>query len=194
MNEPELKAWDKQHTDTNKSYAAFIIYRSMAPHERSLRKAADRFYGVENISKRHQFLRWSAKHDWVARVIAYDAEQERIYQQEQHTAIRKMNERQAAIGADLQMRGFNVIKMDNLETKKDPETGEDAILTPNERAQRMEAGRRLVEAGMKVERVSRGEPEQIIEQTGTTTQNVNMNLKQAVDEYADALRELGEQG
>ena len=184
MSETELKAWDKQPTDTNKSYAAFIIYRSTAPHERSLRKCATRFYGIESKSKQHQFLCWSAKHNWVERVIAYDAEQERIYQQEQHTAIRKMNERQAAIGADVQMRGFSIIKLDSLETPEGVE------LTANERAQRMEAGRRLVEGGMKVERVSRGEPEQIIEQTGSITQKIN--LKDAVKEYEDALQELTE--
>jgi len=192
MTDSELKPWDQQPTDTNKSYAAFIIYRSMAPHERSLRKGADRFYGVVAWSKQRQFLRWSAQHNWVARVVAYDAEQEHIFQREQHIAIRKMNERQAAIGADLQMRGFNVIKMDSLETLKDPETDEDAFLTPNERAQRMEAGRRLIEAGMKVERVARGEPEQIIEQTGTTTQNVNIGLEQAISEYETSLQEISE--
>lgn len=191
MNEPEeLKVWDKQPTDTNRSYAAFRIYLNTAPHERSLRKGADRFYGVVSDAKRHQFLRWSSKHNWVARVAAYDIEQERIYQQEQHIAIRKMNERQAAIGADLQMRGYKVIQMDTLATPKDPETEEDIPLTPNERTQRFEAGRRLVESGMKVERVSRGEPDQIIEQSGSVTQVIS--LKESVSEYEEALRELTE--
>ncbi|OYT62420.1 hypothetical protein B6U67_04500 [Methanosarcinales archaeon ex4484_138] len=184
VSEDELKPWDKQPTDTIKSYNAFRVYLNMAPHERSLRKAADRFYGVSKWSKQRQFLSWSAKHNWVERVLAYDREQERIYQQEQRMAIRKMNERQAAIGADLQMRAFNIIKLDNLETP------EGADLTLNERAQRMEVGRRLMEAGMKVERVSRGEPDQIIEQTGTTKHEVN--ISESVKEYEKALQELEE--
>lgn len=69
--------WERQESDTLKSWEAFVIYRDMGA-SRSLQKAADEYYGGTGVKRGH-FEGWSVKHNWVARCEAYDA-----YQYEQH--------------------------------------------------------------------------------------------------------------
>lgn len=80
-------SWERQETDTEKSYAAFWIYAQMPPEERSLERV------VEKLGKRGGYgkhlQRWSSKHNWVTRVSDYqqylrDRQQElrEVYQDE----------------------------------------------------------------------------------------------------------------
>ena len=58
--------WERQTTDTDKSYSAFCVYRDMG-RDRSQERV-----GKELARSRQQISRWSHKHDWVNRVSAYD--------------------------------------------------------------------------------------------------------------------------
>ena len=146
MNEKK-NSWDKQETETNRAYNAFRTYRNMGAL-RSLRKAATEFYGIISVSKVNVFLRWSSKHNWVARCGAYDVEQDRIFQVEQRDAIREMNKRQAKIGVTMQNKGITrLLDMDVSE------------LTPDQAA-------RLTKTGVEIERPARGEPTEISEYKG----------------------------
>jgi hypothetical protein len=62
-------AWERQETDTDKSFEAFCVYRDMGSN-RSLREVAQRLSKSATIINR-----WSSAHDWVNRVSAYDDDQ-----------------------------------------------------------------------------------------------------------------------
>jgi len=125
---------------------------------RSLRKAAGLFYGDEYLSKpsakERQMFRWSTHNNWVARCGAYDTEQDRIFQIEQHEAIKEMNKRQASLGAAMQSKGIDCLL--------DINPGE---LTPDQAA-------RLAKTGVDIERPARGEATEISEHKGS----VGINL------------------
>ncbi len=147
----ENHSWDKQETETNRAFNAFLVYKNMGAL-RSLRKAAEEFYGnayiTNSVSKVNIFRRWSTKHNWVARCGAYDIEQDRIFQVEQREAIREMNKRQAKIGAAMQNKGITrLLDMDVNE------------LTPDQAA-------RLAKTGVEIERPARGEATEISEHKG----------------------------
>ena len=61
-----LKIWDRQVTDTDRSYEIFEHYRDLG-EGRSLKRSAEHFeIRTENLE------RWSKKHNWVVRVRAFD--------------------------------------------------------------------------------------------------------------------------
>jgi len=66
----ERQLWERQKGETQKSYAAFCLYRDAGP-KRSLRATHDTFYG-EGRSNLAQITVWSTKWQWVARTAAYD--------------------------------------------------------------------------------------------------------------------------
>jgi hypothetical protein len=58
--------WERQPTDTDKSYAAFCVYRDMGA-QRSLEKLR------QNLGKSKALMeQWSKAHKWVDRATAYD--------------------------------------------------------------------------------------------------------------------------
>ena len=64
------KLWERQPTDTDKSFAAFSEYLAMPMGKRSLRAMVDE---VGKMSARSRHLqKWSSKHNWVARCQAWD--------------------------------------------------------------------------------------------------------------------------
>lgn len=69
MTDDVKKLWERQSHDTDKAFRAFTIYLTMTP--RSLQAAADAYYGKAGAS-RGQLEKWSSRHDWQARVRAYD--------------------------------------------------------------------------------------------------------------------------
>ena len=62
-----FQVWEKQPFDTNKSWAAFVIYRDFSHSERTLAKVAELLGKSDTLIER-----WSTKYDWVARVREYD--------------------------------------------------------------------------------------------------------------------------
>lgn len=138
--------WEKQDYETPYAYTAFCVYRDMPTHRRSLRKGANEFYGVEEWNKQRQFMRWSASNKWVERAAAYDLHLDEINRREHEKAIKEMNKRQAKIGAAMQAKGWEGV------ANNDPTLDE---------------GRRLIETGVRVERIARGESTEVIQSEGT---------------------------
>ena len=63
--------WERQKTDTPKSFEAFIIYRDMGK-TRTLAKVA------KELGKSAKLIeRWSRNHGWVKRVAEYDKEKDK---------------------------------------------------------------------------------------------------------------------
>ena len=149
----EKNVWDRQDGETNRAYHAFLCYRNMGAL-RSLRKAAEKFYGVKSTSKGHQFLRWSADNNWVARCEAWDAEQNRAWQLEQRVSIKQMNKRQATYGETMAKVGMsNILVLSGIEDK-------------GKASFSLEESRRLLETGTRMERVARGEVTEAIQHKG----------------------------
>jgi hypothetical protein len=64
--------WLRQPYENGPAWYAFQTYRDLGP-ERSFRKLRERLNKSEGL-----FKRWSIRWQWVARVEAWDAEQERV--------------------------------------------------------------------------------------------------------------------
>ena len=74
MSSQQIKPYDRQPTDTDKSWSAFCMYRNMG-RDRSLEKYRQK-YAENRPSNYINILKlWSAKHKWVERCRAYDADE-----------------------------------------------------------------------------------------------------------------------
>lgn len=143
----EIMPWERQDGETPKQFEAFAVYRDMG-EDRSLVKVADR------LSKSAQLMsRWSVANRWVERCADWDREQDRLLRLEQIKDIKKMRKRHADTGTLMV-----AVAQKALQKMIDPKTKElrDDI-TSNEIA-------RLVEVGSKLERLSRGDTSEVIEE------------------------------
>lgn len=143
----EAKPWERQDGETPKQFEAFVAYRDMG-EERSLSAVA------QQLNKSKQLLgRWSASNNWVDRCTAWDNEQDRLLRQEQIKDIKKMRKRHADTGTLMV-----AVAQKALQKMIDPKTKElKDDITANEIA-------RLVEVGSKLERLSRGDTSEVIEE------------------------------
>ena len=142
----EVKPWERQEKETPKQFEAFVLYRNMG-EDRSLSAVA------KKLGKRRQLLgRWSAANKWVERCVAWDNEQDRLLQIEQFKDIKKMRKKHADVASAmiaLASKGIANMLDENKKLKED--------LNPHEIA-------KLVEVGAKLERLSRGDVGDVIEQ------------------------------
>jgi len=81
---PTPKEYDRQPHDTDKSWAAFCVYRDMGL-ERSLEKVAEKHRQNGARTTLRYLQTWSAKHLWVKRCRAFDADES----QSQSIALQK---------------------------------------------------------------------------------------------------------
>jgi hypothetical protein len=122
----ELELWDRQPGETPKSFAAFCTYRALGIHERSYQKVAESIpseksrTGYREVS---QIKTWAGKYNWVARVGAFDAEQQRVGLLEQEQTTKDMYGRYARVGFELFRKLAQRIEGDEEEGVKaiDPE-------------------------------------------------------------------------
>jgi hypothetical protein len=70
MSSQEIKPYDRQPTDTDKSWAAFCVYRDLG-RERTLEKAQKKC----NYKSCYNLFQWSSKHKWRERCRAFDDEE-----------------------------------------------------------------------------------------------------------------------
>ena len=84
MDSPRF--WERQPGEIQVAYAAFCHYRDLGQGHRSTRRVAQELSKSSSIVRR-----WSSRHDWVARVNAYDD----FLQMEREDAVREA-EREAA--------------------------------------------------------------------------------------------------
>jgi hypothetical protein len=109
--------------------------------DRSINKTA------RKLSKnRTTIAEWSARNDWVKRVAAWDAEQDRLARQAQAEDIRKMRKRHADLASAMLVKAARALQR----------IPEDEI----------KAGdvTRMVETAAKLERISRGDVGDVIEE------------------------------
>lgn len=138
VNTPD--PWERQQSETSRAYEAFCIYRDMGA-DRSLRKV------VQQLNKNLTTIaEWSTKYDWVKRVAAWDAEQDRIARQAQVDEIKKMRKRHADIANAMLIKAAKALK----------NIPEDEI-KPQDIS-------RMVDVASKLERISRGDVGEVIEE------------------------------
>lgn len=132
--------WERQPEETPKAFQAFCEYRDMGL-ERSLNKL------VQKLHKNRTTLgEWSGKYNWVERCAAWDAEQDRIARQEQIKAIKAMRNRHAGMAKAMIVkagRALNRIPDDEIR--------------PSDIS-------RMIEVASKLERISRGDVGEVIEE------------------------------
>ena len=142
VNRP--KPWDRREDESSKAYEAFTIYRDMGV-DRSLSKVSEKLQKSETLMGR-----WSRTHDWVERAAKWDDEQDRIEreiaQKEQAKAIKEMRKRHANLGQAMLLKAARALaRMPDDEIKP-------AHISS------------LVETASKLERISRGDVGEVIEE------------------------------
>lgn len=104
--------WEQQKGESNPAYEAFQTYLNM-DRQRSLRAVARELGKSETL-----IFRWSSRNNWQERIRAYNN-----YVQREATANaieqrKKMNERQARLGEQFQLKAFDALRAMSEETIK----------------------------------------------------------------------------
>lgn len=137
--------WERQERETPKAFDAFCVYRDMPPQERSASKAAT------IVGKSYSLLQqWSQKYGWVDRAAAWDEENDRIKreadQKAQIEAIKEMRKRHTKVAVKMIDKAEAAI---------------DEILAGEIKPADIP---RIVDIATKLERISRGDVETVIEE------------------------------
>jgi hypothetical protein len=90
-------AWERQAGESPQAYAAFQVYRDLAPRERSASRV-----GSEYGCHARLIERWRSRHHWVSRTAEFDAERDRRKQDAMFAEAAEMGRRQAAHAAEAQ--------------------------------------------------------------------------------------------
>lgn len=159
--------WERQPGEPEAAWGAFMLYRDAGPLERS-------FSQVARISKRSpaNYARMSQTWQWVERVTAYDAEQDRKKRAADDAAIFDMRKRH--IEAAMAMQGLGALVLNKLVGKERAKDKDGQPLEPNLKPSE---ARDYLELGMALERLNRGEPVTITRQDGATVIVNNLPAK-----------------
>ena len=136
-------------SESARAFHAFTLYRDLPASERSLEKVQQKYN--RSTSYRRQLAKWSSRFAWVARAAAYDVSLDAVRREAAREALVEMATRQAQIGMDLQTAGMAVFIDESGNLRQDVVQRlkpQDAI--------------RALEVGVKIERVARGEPAEIL--------------------------------
>lgn len=145
MGKETTKPWERQDGETSKQFEAFRTYRDLG-EERSLLKTG------EVLGKSKALMeRWSSANNWVERVLAWDCEKDRIARNEQIKDVKKMRSRHATVGQAMIATGTKALK----ELKVESLNAQDIA--------------RLIAEGSKLERISRGDVGDVIEERQSET-------------------------
>lgn len=126
-----LQPWDRQSNESDKAYAAFLLYRDLPTETRSIDAAYDARKGRQRKGLRKEsrapgcWLGWSRKYHWVRRVNAWDDHQESIRQQAREKAVAQSEidwvkrrelivELEYAVGVSFLQQARNRVKLGNL--------------------------------------------------------------------------------
>jgi hypothetical protein len=164
--------WERQIEETDEAFKAFARYRDMEPKRSTTRLATE--MGVsENL-----IHGWSSKHRWVGRVAEWDREKDRVEKDRvaraaQLSEIRAMQKRHVDIALLMQALGATELKKRATVATTQPTT----TLETDE-------AQRVLEAGVKLERLTRGEPTDV-----QATQNDTTIHEAPVDDFLALMRD-----
>lgn len=149
--QPEL--WERQPGETPRAFEAFCVYRDLGAG-RSIRKT-----GQELNKNLTTIGEWSSKYDWVKRVAAWDAEQDRIARKEMLAEMANTRKKQRRQAQRMQEKGMELLESISLGDAKLSE-----IVS-------------LLKAGMEQERIAIGDVGEVIEErSGEATSAVQIYI------------------
>lgn len=161
MSRKPRNPWDKRSSETAKSFEAFRGYRDLGPN-RSLSRLARTIGARANYKT--WLSQWSIKHGWVARVHAWDDEQDRIRLEASADEVRAQARRHADVADRLILLATRVLdKYEDLDF---------AMVNPKDLV-------RLVDVGVKVGLLARGQP------TSRTSADATIDVKLRMRPLAD---------
>jgi len=160
----EKHEWDRQPGESSKSYHHFNLYLNMGA-SRSLRQMAN-VPGCTSV--RRQLNRWSSKWRWVERCQQYDDYAERQLRLQQEKERLEMHKRHAKTGMFAQNLALR--KLEKLSGKI--EQDEDRVSAGD--------AARILEIGVKVERLARGESTESHELSGPGGGPVKLSLAETL--------------
>lgn len=138
QTEPEL--WERQEKETTKQFEAFQLYRDMGI-DRSIRAVG------RQLGKSMALMsRWSSANNWVERCAAWDREQDRLNIIQQQKDIAKMRKNHANIASAMLVTAAKALQQMKPEDIKPQDVS------------------RMVEVASKLERISRGDIGEVVEQ------------------------------
>lgn len=136
--------WEQKDDETDRAYAAFVAYRDLGPHHRSLTSVA------RQLGKNRELMgRWSRRHGWVERVQAWDEEQRHQFD----VSMAQAREEMADFHARVARAGLNVVAKAIIGS---PEEGIDPLNPASISASEIA---RLADIFSRMERAARGEPD-----------------------------------
>lgn len=148
-----IEPWVRQPGEGARPFAAFQMYRDQPRMERSVRRLA------EAIGRSRTIVgRWSSRWNWVARVAAWDAEQDRLVQAANAEERRAFAKRLAASGALMEARGLGKVRTYLDRVDRD---GHPVELGPGQHfvdELSIAEAVRLIEVGARLEGIGRGLP------------------------------------
>lgn len=141
------KPYERLPSDTDKSFAAFQLFRDLPPEVRSIDEIAKMTGKSKSLIQQ-----WSAKHRWQSRARAWDATLDRRKREADLKALEKMRERQLNLA--LSMQNVGGIEIRKLLKQADKESA--SVITVADLL-------KFIEQGTKLERLTRGEPGEIVQ-------------------------------
>lgn len=136
----DVKPWERQDGETVKQFEAFCEYRDMGK-TRSLQKVSEKLAKSETLIKR-----WSANNNWIERVAAWEDEQDRIVRIELTRDIGNMRKRHADIASAMLIKAARALSR-----------------IPDDEIKAQDVSR-MVDVASKLERISRGDVGEVIEE------------------------------
>lgn len=145
---PDREAWERQPNETDKEFGHFKTYRDWLPlHDRSFAAVARKVK-----SSPATISNTAARCLWADRATAYDAYKDKQEREEAEKtrleAVRKMQENHLALAQNMQLLAATELKKIMDRAKQHAKR---TILTPQQVT-------KLIDAGTKLERLTRGEP------------------------------------
>lgn len=150
--------YDRQPNESDRQWLGFLIYRDLSAG-RTIKKAAEKYaeqldLKTKPVSVETTLQRWSSSNGWRKRCTAWDRALDKHRRELQLKEIEKMHERHTKLAIMAQSAaGLELQKW----LKKIQSADEEKIFIDFEKVAR------VLELAVRLEKSSRGEPEQIIE-------------------------------
>jgi hypothetical protein len=138
--------WERQPEETNKSWAAFRIYRDLDAMERS----TERVRKVIGCNTARHLETWSSQYNWVSRAAAYDGHMDELKRNQRERERLAASERRIQLAKNMQLVGGAKIQEIGKKIQDAIKKGEalPAISLKDAAA--------LIDAGVKLERLEAG--------------------------------------
>lgn len=158
-------SWERQENENAKSYAKFCVYRDMAYQDgkksgkRSLESVSQTF----GLKSRRSIEMLSSRHNWQSRVEDYDNYVDAKTRKSQEDTIAKMHKDHAIIANQLVIKAAQRLL-----------TIEEKELSPVDVV-------RMIDTGIKLERLSRGESTENQRISGSVSHEMNVSVESKHD-------------